>query len=59
MQDDGNFVVYPGNHFSQNTPALWHTYTYGHPGASLIVQNDGDAAVYTWGAVWSSGTQGR
>lgn len=42
MQADGNLVLYgPGHH------ALWHTYTYGQPGARLEVQTDGNLVVYS------------
>lgn len=42
MQVDGNLVLYgPGHH------AIWHTYTYGQPGARLEVQTDGNLVVYS------------
>jgi hypothetical protein len=42
MQGDGNFVVY--NSIPQ---ALWHTVTWGNPGAFLNVQTDGNLVVYS------------
>jgi len=59
MQGDGNFVVY-NNIF---TPQ-WASGTYGTPYASLSVQADGNAVIYSWNPyagvaprpVWSTGT---
>jgi len=42
MQGDGNLVIY--------TPAgvaVWHTITWGHPGAWLTVQDDGNVVSMT------------
>ena len=54
MQDDGNFVVYPG----PGIPAPWSTRTWSFPGAYLAVQNDGNVVVYDAGNNWrwQSGT---
>ncbi|MGN6152058.1 MAG: M4 family metallopeptidase [Lysobacteraceae bacterium] len=53
MQGDGNLVVYNGSN-----QAVWHTVTYGNPGAYLAVQNDGNAVVYSSSgrALWNSQT---
>lgn len=54
MQGDGNFVVY-----NSNIPPLWlwHTVTWGNPGAFLNVQNDGNLVVYSSSIVplWNIG----
>jgi subtilisin family serine protease len=42
MQSDGNFVVY-----NAGGGAVWHTVTYGNPGAYLAVQDDGNLVVYS------------
>ena len=54
VQADGNVVVYRGG------SARWSTGTYGHPGARLALQSDGNLVVYdTRGvALWNSGTYG-
>lgn len=59
MQGDGNFVaIAPGNH------ALWATATDHHPGAYIVMQDDGNLVVYettgptTRRALWASGTDG-
>jgi hypothetical protein len=36
MQPDGNLVLYPG---TARTNAIWHTLTYDHPGAHLVVRS--------------------
>jgi hypothetical protein len=48
------------------TPALWNSRTYGHPGANLCFQADGNLVVYEAGwvgdpshALWNSGTAGN
>lgn len=41
MQGDGNLVLYSGG-----TP-LWHTSTFGHPGAFAYFQGDGNFVVYS------------
>jgi len=43
MQGDGNFVLYASD---TNITARWATNTYGHSGAYLSVQNDGNMVVY-------------
>jgi hypothetical protein len=57
MQGDGNLVIY------STTPgqAFWWTMTYGHPHATLIVQNDGNVVIYDAGgsSLWSTGTRGK
>ncbi len=53
MQQDGNLVLYGPN------GALWHTSTYGSPGAFAAFQGDGNLVVYKGdgtGSLWSSGT---
>jgi len=40
MQADGNLVLYAGSQ------ALWHSHTYGHPGAWAYMQTDGNLVVY-------------
>jgi len=52
MQDDGNAVLVD----AQNRP-IWATATNGHPGARLVVQNDGNMVIYQGNdAVWNSET---
>ncbi|MCA9342905.1 CHAP domain-containing protein [Candidatus Saccharibacteria bacterium] len=42
MQSDGNLVLYaPGHH------PIWHSHTYGSPGARFVVQGDGNIVVYS------------
>jgi hypothetical protein len=50
MQTDGNFVVYNGN----GAP-VFHTHTYGHPGAYLWLRSDGNLFVLSasGGVLWS------
>lgn len=52
MQSDGNFVVYA------NGQPQWSTSTGGRPGASLLMQPDGNAVVYSSAnqPLWNSGT---
>ena len=54
MQADGNFVVYAG------ARALWHSWTYGNPGARLDLQADGNLVVRsaTGAVLWSSNSSG-
>ncbi|MFT3775282.1 MAG: hypothetical protein QM820_58790 [Minicystis sp.] len=53
MQGDGNFVLY-GHPASR---ALWSTGTWGHPGAFLIVQDDGNVVLYDGDKpLWATGT---
>ncbi|OFA06927.1 hypothetical protein [Duganella sp. HH101] len=42
MQGDGNLVLY---RTSDNAP-LWHTSSWGHPGAVTVMQGDGNLVVY-------------
>jgi hypothetical protein len=41
-------------------PALFNTFTYGNPGATLCFQSDGNLVIYSSGGtpLWSSGTSG-
>jgi hypothetical protein len=41
MQDDGNFVLYDGNH-----NPIWSTSTWGHPGAVAVFQYDLNFVIY-------------
>jgi GH25 family lysozyme M1 (1,4-beta-N-acetylmuramidase) len=54
MQVDGNLVVYG------NGRALWSTATSGHPGATVVMQTDGNFVLYDANqrALWSTGTSG-
>ena len=45
MQPDGNLVLY-------GQGGIWHTFTYGSPGAKLKVQNDGNAVIYNASGQW-------
>jgi hypothetical protein len=60
MQGDGNFVLYAFNGSGWYAP--WATWTQNHPGARLVVQNDGNVVVYrdccSGVAYWSSNTVG-
>ncbi|MYM94145.1 hypothetical protein [Duganella vulcania] len=42
MQGDGNLVLY---RMSDSVP-LWHTNSWGHPGAVTVMQGDGNLVVY-------------
>lgn len=42
-QDDGNIVAYYG----PLGVAVWHTFSWGHPGAYLAVQSDSNLVVYS------------
>ncbi len=55
MQADGNLVLY--NQFNQ---ALWHTSTFGNPGAFAVFQTDGNFVVYRANgvALWHTRTSG-
>jgi hypothetical protein len=58
MQDDGNLVSY-FNEGSNGGP-IWNSGTVGHPGASLVLQNDGNMVVSLNGTpLWSTGTGGH
>ena len=56
MQRDGNLVEY----VTGSGHALWSSGTGGHPGADVIMQDDGNLVIYggASGALWSSGTAG-
>jgi hypothetical protein len=56
MQGDGNFCIYPNWPAGGN--ARWCSGTQGHPGAWLVVQDDGNVVIYTQGrhALWATGT---
>ena len=56
MQDDGNFVIYDAS----GTP-IWHTNTWGNPGAYLTIHDDGNMAIYAAGGhlLWQTGTGGH
>ncbi|WP_327071352.1 hypothetical protein [Kitasatospora sp. NBC_01302] len=55
MQNDGNFVIY-----DVNGHPLWNTQTEGHPGASAVMQNDGNLVVQKNNQpLWNSGTGGN
>ncbi|MDK2124066.1 hypothetical protein [Parachitinimonas caeni] len=62
MQSDGNlvFMIDPGK-ATQN--AIWHSNTWGHPGAYFVMQDDGNAVVYDAGQpakpLWHSNTWGN
>jgi len=45
MQPDGNLVLY-------GQGGIWHTFTYGSPGAKLKVQNDGNAVIHNASGQW-------
>ncbi len=49
VQADGDFVVYPQGKTSpapgEPTPALWSSGTFGHPGASVALQDSGAVVV--------------
>jgi hypothetical protein len=45
MQPDGNLVLYGAG-------GIWHTFTYGAPGAKLKVQVDGNAVIYDANGQW-------
>jgi subtilisin family serine protease len=54
MQGDGNLVHY------QRGRALWHSGTYGNPGAWAVMQGDGNFVIYTSSGVplWATNTGG-
>ncbi|GIG29901.1 S8 family serine peptidase [Cellulomonas marina] len=60
MQADGNLVLYVARPGGADV-ARWHSGTGGHPGASLVVQGDGNAVVYAPGGrpLWQAGTANR
>ena len=55
QQGDGNLVLYRAG------AALWHAGTHGNPGATAVMQEDGNLVVYAsnGAALWSSGTHGH
>jgi hypothetical protein len=55
MRRNGNVALYGGNR------TLWTSRTYGHPGAFLRMQRDGNLVVYSASgrALWNSHTNGR
>jgi hypothetical protein len=56
MQGDGNLVEYG----TADQRVVWSALTYGHPGAILAMQSDGNAVVYQGGrALWNSGSSGH
>lgn len=61
MQTDGNFVLYHTFSYFPYSTAVWHTNTWGHPGASAVFQPDGNLVVYATNgvALWNSGTAGN
>jgi eukaryotic-like serine/threonine-protein kinase len=61
VQVDGDFVVYPHGESApppgHPTPALWSTGTYGHPGTSVEILNDGATVVrlpHRGATIWTS-----
>jgi hypothetical protein len=54
MQHDGNLVI-----LNRAGGPVWATGSQGHPGAYLIMQDDGNAVIYQNSRpYWASGTQG-
>lgn len=52
MLSGGNLVL-----MDSGGATHWLTYTYGYPGASLHVQNDGNVVIYYYGTpIWDTGT---
>ncbi|MGY0231882.1 hypothetical protein [Longispora urticae] len=58
MQADGNLVQFTGD---ADPRALWSSNTAGHPGATAVLQRDGNLVVRgaDGAALWNSGTGGR
>jgi len=54
MQGDGNLV-----HYQRGMP-LWHSSTYGNPGAFAVMQGDGNFVIYNGSGqpLWASNTAG-
>jgi len=52
MQGDGNLVVYA------STGPVWSSGTDRHPGAFLVVQDDGNTVIYSAGGspLWATNT---
>jgi hypothetical protein len=58
MQGDGNFVLYEQEPATVSG-ALWATDTWTSPGASLLLQNDGNLVLYLNGTpLWASQSDG-
>ncbi|HRI71516.1 MAG TPA: hypothetical protein PK156_45090, partial [Polyangium sp.] len=57
-QDGGSIVFLGGAHYAHNGSPVWASGTDGHPGAYLIMQDDGNVVIYsTEGrALWSTNT---
>jgi len=55
FQDDGNLVLYEGNH------AWWDTKTGNRGATQCIMQSDGNLVIYTSPnrPIWASGTAGN
>jgi hypothetical protein len=51
MQTDGNLVVY-----ADDRRPVWGAGTEGNPGATLVVQDDGNVVVQQGRALWATGT---
>ena len=60
MQSDGNLVLYPGNTTALGT-AIWHTHTFGNPGAYASFDASGGLLIIspTGGILWTSGVPAR
>ncbi|MCB5178761.1 hypothetical protein [Streptomyces antimicrobicus] len=65
MQPDGNLVLYALGRPGGAKLPLWHSGTWGNPGAYALMQEDGNFVVYkqgggpdTGGALWATGTYG-
>ena len=55
MQGDGNLVEY-----TFGPRAVWASGTFGHPGAYLAMQSDGNLVIYQGSTpLWATGTWGR
>ena len=56
LQSDSNIVVY---RISNGLNAIWSSGTVGRGGVVLVLQNDGNIVLYTYGgtAIWATGTQ--
>ena len=49
---DGNLVVY-----NASGAAVWSSVTWGHPGAYLVVQSDGNLVIYDGASpIWATNT---
>jgi len=57
MQTDGNLVLYQRPGYNP----IWHSQTYGNPGAEVVMQSDGNLVIYApgRGAIWGTRTAGR